>query len=146
MTFDIRDMTQGSVASLIELFEIVLPRAFDDSGLDPDGSAKFLRDPASFAFGAYVDGEPAGLAWGIQMPYPNGRKMTYLHELDVLEQHRRQHIGSALVETSMELARSLGSTRFWLSTGGHNTIAQAVYESLGGGRKPLGDVNYWWDL
>jgi hypothetical protein len=28
----------------------------------------------------------------------------------------------------------------------HNETAQALYESLGGDRKPLGDVNYWWDL
>ncbi len=27
-----------------------------------------------------------------------------------------------------------------------NETAQALYESLGGDRKPLGDVNYWWDL
>lgn len=33
--------------------------------------------------------------------------------------------------------------RSWLSTGGHNEAAQALYESLGGDRKPLGDVNYW---
>ena len=46
----------------------------------------------------------------------------------------------------MALARARGSSRFWLSTGGHNEVAQAVYESLGGDRKPLGDVNYWWDL
>ena len=47
---------------------------------------------------------------------------------------------------AMNLARRRGSTKFWLSTGGHNTTAQALYESLQGGRKPLGDVNYWWDL
>ena len=46
----------------------------------------------------------------------------------------------------MTLARRRGSTKLWLSTGGHNEIAQALYESLGGDRKPLGDVNYWWDL
>lgn len=46
----------------------------------------------------------------------------------------------------MALGRRHGSTRLWLSTGGHNETAQALYESLGGDRKPLGDVNYWWDL
>jgi len=46
----------------------------------------------------------------------------------------------------MDLARRRGSTRFWLSTGGHNNIAQSLYESLGGVCKPNGDVNYWWEL
>ncbi len=89
---------------------------------------------------------PAGLAWGLQIHYPSGRAVTYLHELDVREEFRRRGIATQLVVRSMELARSRGSTRFWLSTGGHNEIAQALYESLGGERKPLGDVNYWWEL
>ena len=46
----------------------------------------------------------------------------------------------------MELGVVRGSTKFWLSTGGHNEVAQALYASLDGDRKPLGDVNYWWDL
>ena len=36
--------------------------------------------------------------------------------------------------------------RFWLSAGMRNEVAQAVYESLGGDRKPLRDANYWWQL
>lgn len=46
----------------------------------------------------------------------------------------------------MKLGEQRGSTRFWLSTGGHNEGAQALYDSLDGDRKPLGDVNYWWQL
>lgn len=70
----------------------------------------------------------------------------YVQELDVQGNWRRQGVGSALIAEAMALARRLGSTRFWLSTGRHNETAQALYESLGGDRKPLGDVNYWWDL
>jgi ribosomal protein S18 acetylase RimI-like enzyme len=111
-----------------------------------DTFAAFLEDPSSFVLGAYVDGAPVGLAWGIQMRSPRGKVTTYLHQLDVLEKCRRQGIGTALVREAMALARRHGSTRFWLSTGGHNDVAQALYESLGGERKPLGDVNYWWQL
>jgi ribosomal protein S18 acetylase RimI-like enzyme len=75
-----------------------------------------------------------------------GRAVTYLHELDVLEDFRRRGVATRLVTRAMELARERGSTRFWLSTGGHNEIAQSLYESLGGERKPRGDVNYWWAL
>lgn len=80
------------------------------------------------------------------MRYPNGRLVTYLHELDVREEFRRRHIATSLIEASMTLARQRGSTRYWLSTGGHNEIAQSVYDSIAGVRKPLGDVNYWWNL
>ena len=57
---------------------------------------------------------------------------TYVHELDVHQNWRRQGVGSALITEAMTLARSRGSTKFWLSTGGHNETAQALYESLGG--------------
>ena len=80
------------------------------------------------------------------MRSPSGRLTTYLHELDVHEKWRRQGVGSALVTEAMNLARVRGSTKFWVSTGGHNETAQALYESLRGDRKPLGDVNYLWDL
>ena len=114
--------------------------------IDIDSSERFLREPTSFVLGAYVDDAPVGLAWGMQMRSPSGRLTTYLHELDVHERYRRQGVGSALVDASMRLGRQRGSTRFWLSTGAHNVAAQALYESLGGDRKPRGDVNYWWNL
>jgi ribosomal protein S18 acetylase RimI-like enzyme len=80
------------------------------------------------------------------MRSPNGRLATYLHELDVHEDWRRQGVGAALVTGAVNVACVRGSTKFWLSTGGHNEAAQALYASLGGDRKPLGDVNFWWDL
>lgn len=142
----VRTFEPGDHEELTELFVSVLSDFTDllaPSGCGPDA---FLNDPASFVFGAYVDDVPAGLAYGIEMRYPNGRLVTYLHELDVRSEFRRRGLATALIEQSMARARDRGSTRFWLSTGGHNAIAQSLYESLGGDRKPLGDVNYWWDL
>lgn len=131
---------------MVELFASVLagsPTALMDQLDGPEG---FLRDPSSFVLGAYVDGSPVGLAWGVQMRSPSGRLTSYLHELDVREDWRRNGVGSALVSEAISVAGRRGSTRLWLSTGAHNESAQALYESLGGDRKPLGDVNYWWDL
>lgn len=80
------------------------------------------------------------------MRSPSGRLTTYVHELAVHENWRRLGAGSVLVAEAMRVARGRGSTKFWLSTGGHNEVAQALYEPLNGVRKPLGDVNYWWNL
>jgi ribosomal protein S18 acetylase RimI-like enzyme len=142
---EIRELIAGDADQLVALFSSVLPEvppAVD--GLDEPEA--FLQDPSSFVLGAYLDDAPAGLAWGLQMRSPSGRLTTYVHQLDVHESSRRRGIGSALVTAAMALGRRRGSTRFWLSTGAHNTTAQSLYESLGGDRKPLGDVNYWWDL
>ena len=146
MTPVIRELDTGDPAALVLLFEAVLPGFAEAAASRERAPEQFLAESRSFALGAYVDGEPAGLAWGVQMRYPNGRLVTYLHELDVREPFRRRGIATSLVEHAFALARQRGSSRFWLSTGGHNEAAQALYASLGGDRKPLGDVNYWWEL
>lgn len=143
---EIRELVAGDADKLVSLFAAVLPGSPTALLRELDEPESFLREPTSFALGAYIDDAPIGLAWGLQMRSPSGRLTTYLHELDVHESWRRQGIGSALVTEAMSLARRRGSTRFWLSTGGHNEAAQAMYESLAGDRKPLGDVNYWWNL
>lgn len=143
---EIRELVAGGADQLVALFAAVLPGSPTAHVDRLDEPEAFLRDSHSFALGAYVEGAPVGLAWGMQMCSPSGRLTTYLHELDVHEDWRRQGVGSALVTEAMNLGRVRGSTRFWLSTGGHNETAQALYESLQGDRKPLGDVNFWWDL
>jgi ribosomal protein S18 acetylase RimI-like enzyme len=143
---EIREIVEGGAEQLVALFAAILPGSPTGQADEPEKPEAFLRDPSSFAIGAYADDAPVGLAWGLQMRSPSGRLTTYVHELNVHENWRRQGIGSALVNEATALARRRGSTKFWLSTGGHNDAAQLLYGSLGGNRKPLGDVNYWWDL
>ena len=143
---EIRQLQVGAAEALVALFQAVLPESPTSVVADLGGPTTFLQDEASFVLGAYVDDAPVGLAWGFQMRTPSGRLTAYLHELDVCAEWRRRGIATALVSEAMAGARRSGSSRFWLSTGGHNEVAQALYESLGGDRKPLGDVNYWWQL
>lgn len=143
---EIRELVSGDADRLVALFAAVQPGSPTAQCNDTDAADAFLGDPCSFVLGAYVGDQPVGLAWGIRMRSPSGRLTTYLHELDVHHGWRRRGVGSALVTTAMATARCRGSAKFWLSTGGHNESAQALYESLGGDRKPLGDVNYWWNL
>lgn len=142
----VRQMKPGDHQMLTKLFDTVLPDFTDLLSPPSSGPAVFLKDPASFVFGAYVDDSPAGLAWGIQMRSPNGRLTTYLHQMEVRDEYRRRGLATSLVTHAMDLGWRCGSTRFWLSTGGHNATAQALYESLDGVCKPDGDVNYWWEL
>lgn len=146
MAIAIRECGIADRDALVALLDGVLPGWNDVLAPQASGPLAFLTDSTTFVFGAYVDDEPAGIAWGARMRYPNGKIASYLHELDVAEPHRRQGIATMLVGAAMDLARRSGHQKFWLSTGGHNEIAQALYESLGGDRKPRGDVNYWWEL
>ncbi len=56
---------------------------------------------------------------------------AYLEELYVAPEHRRQGIGRALLETSIEAARKAGANHFELTTGETDTEARTLYESHG---------------
>jgi GNAT superfamily N-acetyltransferase len=56
---------------------------------------------------------------------------AYLEELYVVPEHRRQGIGRALLEASIEAAREAGANHFELTTGEADKEARALYESRG---------------
>jgi GNAT superfamily N-acetyltransferase len=56
---------------------------------------------------------------------------AYLEELYVVPERRRQGIGRALLEASIEAARKEGANHFELTTGETDTEARALYESRG---------------
>lgn len=146
MALAIRELGLADESALRGVMDAVVPGWEDQMTPGASGPLAFLADGDTSVVAAYDDDQPVGWAWGVRIRYPNGRQVTYLHELDVVESHRRQGIATMLIEASMAHARRIGCSRFWLTTGGHNEVAQALYEHLGGDRKPRGDVNYWWEL
>jgi ribosomal protein S18 acetylase RimI-like enzyme len=56
---------------------------------------------------------------------------AYLEELYVVPEQRRQGMGRALLEASIEAARAAGANHFELTTGESDTEARALYESRG---------------
>lgn len=146
----IRELGLSDVDLVADVLDAVVPDWVDVLAPGASGPVAFVADRATFMFGAWADvdgvSRPVGMAWGAHVRYPTGRIMTYLHQLEVIESHRRQGIATMLTDASMALAHRLGHDRFWLSTGGHNDAAQALYRSMGGAAKPDGDVNFWWDL
>jgi GNAT superfamily N-acetyltransferase len=55
----------------------------------------------------------------------------YLAELYVIPERRRQGRGLALMEATMDTARTVGADHIELGTGEHDTGARALYERLG---------------
>jgi len=76
---EIRELVNGGAEQLVALFAAILPGSPTAQADELDEPEAFLRDPSSFAIGAYVDGAPVGLAWGLQMRSPSGRLTTYVH-------------------------------------------------------------------
>ena len=87
---------------------------------------------------------------GLADASPSGRLTTYVHELECMRAGGDRAL--ALPSSGRRWPRSPAWLHkvlaffFFFSRGAHNETAQALYEWLGGDRKPLGDVDYWWDL
>ena len=147
MTVAIRELGLADKVLLEELLDACMPEWGDQ--LDPTASSPlaFLADSKAFVFGAYVNNEPAGWAWGVQIRRPEGRSMSYLHELEVLGAHHRKGIATSLMEAAINQARSSGSGQLWLITRTTNQAAQGLYRSLGGVRaSEAGEIRFRWDL
>ncbi|WP_369076705.1 GNAT family N-acetyltransferase [Paractinoplanes abujensis] len=126
-----------------ELFERAVRRFRGTSG----GGLAYLRSPGASAFVSHRGHEVVGWCWGYHLPRPDGFSMLYLHQLEVVESHRRQGIGRALLVAFMRAGAQAGATTMFLTTGEANTAARALYDSLGGGLATQGPtVNYWFRL
>lgn len=76
--------------------------------------------------------EPEGLSLLRLRPSPwTGGEEAYLQEFYVVPDRRRQGIGQALLEATIDFARAAGATSIELNTGATDTGARALYEKLG---------------
>jgi ribosomal protein S18 acetylase RimI-like enzyme len=72
----------------------------------------------------------------------------YLEELYVVPDRRGQGLGRALMEAALDAARSAGAAHIDLGTAETDTVARALYESLGFSNregKPDGPLNFFYE-
>lgn len=147
MTISIRELTLADESELIELLDTVRPDWRDALAPAASGPLAFVSDRRSLLLGGYVDGRPAGWLWGVHIRRPDGRLMTYVHEVDVIETERGQGLATMLVEAAVGAARRAGSSRLWLVTATGNEPANALYRSVGGSTQPDETQRvYGWEL
>lgn len=120
MSIAVRELTLADHLMVDELREAM---AEDSGSIEADrlapgasGARAFLADSASFMFGAYVDHDVGGGAWGVKVRHPNGAVTVEVRELFVLEAVRRRGIGTLLVESAMAFARRSGAETFLVRT------------------------------
>jgi ribosomal protein S18 acetylase RimI-like enzyme len=97
-----------------------------------DAVNRFLADPNHHLLIAYSDGAPTGFVSGVEVTHPDKGTEMFLYELAVDEAHRRQGIGTALVEALRDLARAQGCYGMWVLTDDDNAAAGATYRKAGG--------------
>ncbi|UWZ57623.1 GNAT family N-acetyltransferase [Dactylosporangium aurantiacum] len=136
-------MIDRVLAEDVELFERAVRTFRGTRG----AGQPYLESPGALAFVASRGHEIFGWCWGYQLIRPDGFSMLYLHQLEVVESHRRQGIGRALLGAFMRAGAQAGATRMFLTTGETNAPARALYASTGGGLAAQGPtVNYWFRL
>jgi ribosomal protein S18 acetylase RimI-like enzyme len=97
-----------------------------------DAVSRFLTDPNHHLLIAYSDDIPAGFVSGVEVTHPDKGTEMFLYELAVGEAHRREGIGTALVEALRDLARERGCYGMWVLTDDDNAAAGATYRKAGG--------------
>ncbi len=151
MSLAIRELGLADKMLVEELLDTFSPDWRDALAPGASGAIAFLADGDSFMFGAYegsVDQgrDPVGWLWGAHMRRPDGRVMTYVHQLAVHEDHRRRGAASLLMEQALMAARQRSAHKLWLVTRQANEASNPLYQSLGADFEPGGSQLYTWDL
>jgi aminoglycoside 3-N-acetyltransferase I len=81
---------------------------------------------------AVVDGKVvAGLAAYVLQKFEQERSEIYIYDLAVLEEYRRQHIATGLINKLREVARAIGAYVIYVQADHGDDPAIRLYESLG---------------
>jgi RimJ/RimL family protein N-acetyltransferase len=139
MKIDVRPAESGDAAALVELATAVTAEPegwlLTDSRWRSVGDERryiraLRRHPHAALYVAEADGELVGRLSVTRDPNPSSAHVADLG-LMVAATHRRQGVGSALLEAAEAWAHAARVTKLELHVFPHNTAAIALYERLG---------------
>ena len=128
---------RSTLATLKELLR-VFAEAFEDhasyqSAIPSDGYLPKLLAREDFTpLVAVADGKVVGgLAAYVLHKFEQERSEIYIYDLAVLEEYRRQHIATGLINKLREIARERGAWVIYVQADRGDAPAINLYESLG---------------
>lgn len=94
---------------------------------------KFLSNENNYLIAYIENAKILGFVLAYTLQRYDGRgEMLYLHEIDVVETHRKQGIATKLMNEIKELKDKNGFDKIFLVTNKSNEAAVSLYESTGG--------------
>lgn len=101
-----------------------------DGPLEPSQVFSFLAQGTHEMVLAMAAGHAVGMASGVAMMHPDKPPQFFINELGVREGHRREGIGTALVQRMREIAMDRGCVDVWLAAEGDDLPARGLYRSM----------------
>jgi ribosomal protein S18 acetylase RimI-like enzyme len=111
--------------------DLALAAPLMDHALRDEAVARFMAEDGHHLLFAIEGDAVMGFISGVEMTHPDKGTEMFLYELAVLEEHRNEGIGRALVGALAELARERGCYGMWVGTEPGNAAALAAYRAAG---------------
>ena len=126
-------------ADVQALHAAALPQWFKPPGPEsfpPGAAAALIAKPENLIFLAKAGAEPTGYAYAEvvrqpETPFRRAYEMVYIHHISVRPAHRREGVGSALVEAVRAAAGELGITLLGADVWSFNDDARAFFRRHG---------------
>ena len=104
----------------------------ENTKYDVAGLKTFMGEKNTYGYIAVHNGIAIGFAHGYVLNRPDGRKIYYLHAIDIMKEWQNQGYGTELVRFVHEHSKTLGCYKMFLLTYKHNASACRCYEKAGG--------------
>ena len=113
---------------------------FRDGFVCKDKLQDFLRDDNNFFYVCLGNEKIIGFLYGYVLKRLNSEAMAYIHEVGVLDQFKKQGIGSELLRFTKNELFEDGIIKIFLITQKNNVAACRLYDKMGG--EIMGDIEY----
>ncbi len=107
---------------------------------------EFIDGNNNFGFVAKTDNKIVGFAFGYILLYPDGRKVFYLHAIDVMPEYQGKGYGTGLITFARDYAKTIKCFKMYLITNRSNISACKCYEKAGGINKANDEIVYVYDF
>jgi ribosomal protein S18 acetylase RimI-like enzyme len=137
---EVRLLTKDDIDGLREVIEN------DEMVFDRSHLSAYLEKGGTYLFGWIADGKTVGLLYGYDLLRLDGRRMFYMHSVDLLPGYQNRGRGSKLVQFAVDYARRDGFSEVFVITNKSNQRACKVYEKAGGKNDMSNDIVYVMDF
>ena len=130
---EIKRLQRDDYALLASVIRSLIPEDERDGGVASDAHLRrALENTACYFIVCLIDSIPVGYLSAYGFPAIDADcSQVYLYDIIVDERHRREGIGSRMIEDLKKRCEADGADHIWLGTSLENEAAQRTFEGTG---------------